>query len=155
MKFVVTGGLGFIGSCLVNKLLKLNHEICIIDRRDISLAIENNPLISSWIHHFTSSNPIYKLVNSDIADIDLSFLSGYDVIVHLAANPGVQLSVSNPLQDLQANLLNTIKVLESLRNIDIGSRPSLIFSSSAAPLAGNDLRPHLVVFFCEQLDQLP
>ena len=141
MRFVVTGGLGFIGSCLVQRLLELSHTVCIVDRRNVEVAIAKNPLIKSWISSFLDNCSSNKLINAEIEGLDLSFLADYDVIVHLAANPGVQLSVTNPLQDLKANLLNSITILESIRSLPESKRPSLVFSSSAAPLAGNTTFP--------------
>ena len=67
-------------------------------------------------------------------------ISKTDVIVHLAANPGIQLSLKNPEFDLNENLLNTFKLIECIRNSgDINKK--FIFSSSAAPLAGNTIMP--------------
>ena len=137
--------LGFIGSCLVQRLLELSHTVCIVDRRNVEVAIAKNPLIKSWISSFLdigSSNDRLMLK----LKADLCFLADYDVIVHLAANPGVQLSVINPLQDLKANLLNTITILESIRSLPESNRPSFVFSSSAAPLAGNTTFPCMRIY---------
>ena len=65
-----------------------------------------------------------------LSKLDMNF----DGIVHLAANPGVQLSV-NPTLDLEENLINTFNILEKIRSSKKATG-TMIFASSAAPLAG-------------------
>ena len=136
MRYLVTGGYGFIGSNLVEELLKNNHNVTVIDRRNICKAISNNPRVKEWNNtNFTYkknleiyNEPIYSALNK----LDMNF----DGIVHLAANPGVQLSIENPTLDLEENLINTFNILEKIRSSKKATG-TMIFASSAAPLAGN------------------
>ena len=128
---LITGGLGFIGTRLASTLLKESPDLTlfILDKKKLDL-----------VHSCASELLIrYKerivLINKDIRDVsDFSFLSDVRSVVHLAANPGVQISIDTPLLDLQENLLNTILLLEQIRSHS--SKTRFIFSSSAAPIAG-------------------
>lgn len=144
---LITGGLGFIGSSLVGKLISSDYSICIIDKGNIEKSIKGNPNISSWIKKFdTSSDSYFKgegnfFLNEDLLSTNLDkLISKSDVVIHLSANPGVQLSIESPELDLKENLLSTFKLIESIRKSGDSSK-KIIFSSSAAPLAGNNTMP--------------
>lgn len=135
-RYLVTGGYGFIGSNLVNKLLKSGNHVSIIDRRGISKAISNNKIVSDWHDAtFTYKNSLH-IYNEPIETALNNIKFNFDGVVHLAANPGVQLSIDNPRLDLDENLINTFNILEKMRLSDKKDY-SFIFASSAAPLAGN------------------
>ena len=144
---LITGGLGFIGSSLVGKLISSDYSICIIDKGNIEKSIKGNPNISSWIKKFdTSSDSYFKgegnfFLNEDLLSTNLDkLISKSDVVIHLSANPGVQLSIESPELDLKENFLSTFKLIESIRKSGDSSK-KIIFSSSAAPLAGNNTMP--------------
>lgn len=128
---LITGGLGFIGTRLSKSLLlsdKKSNLVILDHKRLDSINRCTKALLDEYTDRIT-------LVNSDISDIDISeLLEDVSTVVHLAANPGVQLSISDPVFDLQENLLNTIKILEAIRTSS--RKVKLIFSSSAAPIAG-------------------
>ena len=104
-KVLVTGGAGFIGSNLVDKLLFMGHEVIVIDNE------------SSNVHEqfYWNKNAInLKLDISQYDQIVDSFI-GVDTVFHLAAQSRIQPSIISPLQTIQVNVLGTANVLEASR----------------------------------------
>lgn len=120
MKIVVTGGAGFIGSNLVEELLK-KHEVTVIDNLSTG-RIENLDQIIDKIN----------FIEGSITDLDLlkEAFSGTDTVFHEAAIPSVQRSVDNPIASNEANVEGTLKVLVAAR--DCGVRKVVYASSSSA-----------------------
>jgi len=148
-KVLVTGGLGFIGSNLISTLHKYSdYRVTILDRVSLSEAIACNPSINKWLHligeydeEANSKLPI-GLISQDLRSVDLDHLAlDHDVIIHLAANTGVQPSINNPLMDFEENIAATFSILEAIRKCPRDCQPSFVFSSSVAPLAGNTQFP--------------
>jgi UDP-glucose 4-epimerase len=108
MKIIVTGGCGFIGSHLVEKLLMDNHEVIVIDN------LSTGRMENVW--HLLDNNNL-KVVVSDVADFDLinPLFSGVDWVFHLAALADIVPSIENPLAYHRANVGGTISVLEASR----------------------------------------
>ena len=115
MKILVTGGCGYIGSHVVNKLLADKHEVVIYDNLSTGTYSES-------LHEA-------KLIFGDVADIENVDLSGYDAIMHFAGSISVYESTHNPVAYYLNNTANTMKVL---RACDKHSITKLIFSSTAA-----------------------
>jgi len=131
MNCLVTGGAGFIGSHLVDKLLEGGHRVGVID--NFSSGIEKN--IAS---HFGDSN--FTVYKTDIRD-DLSAVfaeNTWDSIFHLAAIPSVQLSIENPELTHDVNVNGTLNLLEAARKYNV---KRFIFSSSAAVYGDQDTLP--------------
>ena len=84
MRFLVTGGVGFIGTNLIKRLLKDGHEIVSID--NYSTGLKKNEQNGVVYHNVDISN--YKSFDQFIEDVDLAF--------HLAALPRIQPSFKNP-----------------------------------------------------------
>ena len=127
-RVIVTGGAGFIGSNLVEKLLQNNWHVTVIDNYDPfydkSIKKKN---IASFINH-----PDLEFLEVDIRDYDglNEKLSGnYDVIVHLAAKAGVRPSIENPTLYQDVNVMGTQNLLEisKLKNIK-----QFVFASSSS-----------------------
>ena len=118
-KVVVTGGLGFIGSHLVERLNE-NNDVIIID--DLSSGnIEN-------IEELDLSKIDTDF--GDITKIDLEkVLEGADYVFHLAAVTSVPQSVKDPIRSNEVNLTGTLKILEAARKCGV---KKVIFSSSSA-----------------------
>ena len=117
VKVLVTGGAGFIGSHVVDKLLEKGHEVTILD--NLSSGKKENV------------NPKAKLIVGDITkDLDTTLGNQeFDFIFHLAAQVSVKESIKHPMKDAEINILGTLNVLEySLKN----NVKKIIFSSSAA-----------------------
>jgi UDP-glucose 4-epimerase len=135
VKYLVTGGAGFIGSHLIEKLIKRDDEVTIID--DLSTGLASN---------FSRYANEIQFIFASILDRDLvkKEISKCDYIVHLAAAVGVLNIVNEPLKSLKTNLLGTEIVLEGA---DTFSKPVLIASTSEiygknnkVPLNENDDR---------------
>jgi UDP-glucose 4-epimerase len=90
MKILVTGGAGFIGSNLVDRLINEGHKVFVIDN-----------LSSGKKENLNKRAIFYK---TDICHLDkiLSLFKGIDYVFHLAAIPGVVFSVENPIESHQS-----------------------------------------------------
>jgi len=116
-KVLVTGGAGFIGYHLCNKLQNLTDNLTIYD--DLSSGKMEN----------VRDVPKAKFVKGDILDLKaLCALQKQDLIYHLAAQVVVPYSMENPLIDFETNAKGTLCVLEKARKDDA----KLVFASSAA-----------------------
>jgi UDP-glucose 4-epimerase len=121
---VVTGGAGFIGSHVVDRLLEDGRRVIVLD--DFSTGSRDN--LVRW-----ASSPLLEVVACDIADgifAPLARVNGpVERIVHLAAQVAVVHSVQNPLHDMRVNYGGTLHVLEYARAHAVGG---VVFASSAA-----------------------
>jgi UDP-glucose 4-epimerase len=116
-KVFVTGGAGFIGYHLCNKLSTLTDDLTIYDN------------LSSGKMENVKDNPKAKFVEGDILDVKkLCNQPKADLIYHLAAQVVVPYSMENPLIDFEINAKGTLCVLEKARKDDA----KLVFASSAA-----------------------
>lgn len=118
MKYLVTGGAGFIGSHLVESLIKNNNEVIILD----NLSTGKNENIK-----FLTGNSLF--VKGDILDQRLldELISQVDYVVHLAAALGVLNILEMPLQSLKTNVQGTANLL---MYADKYQKPVLIASTS-------------------------
>ncbi len=129
MRALVTGGAGFIGSNLVDRLLAEGHEVDVVD--DLSSGSMANLADAR-------SNPDHKLQfhNLDIRDAsieDLIVRRAPEVIFHLAAQMDVRVSVADPVHDAMINVIGSLHVLEGARKA--GTR-KVVFASSGGTIYG-------------------
>ena len=126
MRALVTGGAGFIGSNIVDRLVDDGADVVVLD--DLSTGYAEN------IH------PAAELVEGDIADADLvaKATAGCDVVFHQAAHRAVFRSVEHPLQTDRANVGGTLAVLVAAR--DAGVR-RVVFASSSSVYGGAETMP--------------
>ena len=122
MHYLVTGGAGFIGSSLVDRLLSLGHNV---------IAFDN---FSTGLERFVETarnNPNYTLVKGDLLDEGAlqAAARGVDFIFHLAANADVRFGTEHPRKDLEQNTIATFNVLEAAR---LGGAKGLAFSSTGS-----------------------
>lgn len=111
MKCVVTGGAGFIGSHLVDRLLGQGHEVTVID----NLSSGRLEFIG---HHFPDDH--FNFIKLDISgDQLIKDLKGADVVYHLAANPDVRVGAEDTKIHLKQNIIATYNVLESMRSFGV------------------------------------
>ncbi len=126
-KVAVTGGAGFIGSHLVDRLISLGVEVVVLD--NLSTGKRENV------------NPKANLVICNIPNSTTDFLceqtKDVDVIFHLAAKTAVQESIENPEMYNEINVGGTLKMLEVCR---LNNIPKFIFSSTSA-IYGNTKTP--------------
>ncbi len=122
MVILVTGGAGFIGSHIVDRMLSLGHHVIAYD--NLSTGREEF-LIEA------RRNPLFKLVKGDILDAVAlqQVMSGVEFVFHLAANADVRFGTQNPKRDLEQNTLGTFNVLEAMR---ISGVKKIAFSSTGS-----------------------
>jgi UDP-glucose 4-epimerase len=120
MKALITGGAGFIGSHLAQRLLQEGEEVVIVDNLSTG-RLEN---IAPFKHHAT-----LEFVKGDIRDASLIQLltSRCDVVFHLAAAVGVQLIADDPVRTIETNIGGTETVLDAANKF---GRKTLLASSS-------------------------
>lgn len=127
--YLVTGGAGFIGSSLTEKLLNEGNRVIAID----NFCDYYSPLLKEKNIKDFLDNPNYKLYRTDIRnseDIKKIFSDNkIDVIVHLAAMAGVRPSIENPLLYQEVNGMGTQNILEEAKLNNINS---LVMASSSS-----------------------
>jgi len=127
MRVIVTGGLGFIGSHLVDILVVHGHEVLIIDN------------LSSG--NFKNRNPHAKFIEMDIRHPEINNIFEEfkpEIVYHLAAQIDVQKSISDPLMDANCNISGTISILECCRKSNV---QKIIYASSAAVYGNPEYLP--------------
>lgn len=135
---LITGGAGFIGSHVVDKLLKRKLEVVVID--DFNDFYDPKIKRKNVSSHLTDKN--YKLFEGDICDID--FLKDifskfpFKIIVHLAARAGVRPSLKDPLLYERTNGIGTLNLLECARKNEV---KNFIFASSSSVYGLNSKVP--------------
>ena len=125
-KIAVTGGAGFIGSNLVERLLSKGHEVTVVD--DLSTGLKSNLDLNKITFHELS------LTNRDGL---AKALNGVDAIVHLGARGSVPRSLKNPIATHDVNATGTLNVLEAARS----NGAQVIFSSSSSVYGRNGQLP--------------
>lgn len=137
-KVLVTGGCGFIGSNLVDSLVKLGNDVVVID----NLSAESNEKF-----YF---NERANYVHKDILDIDAVYnaMNGCDRVFHLAAESRIGPSIENPSKACQVNIVGTCNILTAARDLKI---KSVVYSSTSACYGLNDKLPQTE---CDPIDNL-
>ena len=125
-KIAVTGGAGFIGSNLVERLLSKGHEVVVVD--DLSTGLKSNLDLNKITFHELSLTNREGLAKA---------LNGVDAIVHLGARGSVPRSLKNPIATHDVNATGTLNVLEAART----NGAQVIFSSSSSVYGRNGQLP--------------
>ncbi|MCC6015262.1 MAG: GDP-mannose 4,6-dehydratase, partial [Desulfurococcaceae archaeon] len=120
MRVVVTGGAGFMGSHLVERLVELGYEVTVLDN-----------LSSGRVENLSRVRGRVELVVGDVKDFEtcLRVLRGAEVVYHFAANPEVRVSVTDPEVHFRENVVATFNIAEASRRA--GSVRTLVFASSS------------------------
>ena len=123
MKALVTGGAGFIGSHLVDELIKQEYEVIVLD--DESADSEQ-----------FYKNPKASYARVDISNYQLSntFYAGVDYVFHLAAESKIGPAIENPIRATQKNVVGTCTVLQCARQWGV---KKVIYSSTSAAYGDN------------------
>lgn len=122
MKILVTGGAGFIGSHLVDRLIKEGHRVSVID--NLSTGKEEN------------INPKAKFYKIDICDPEISQIfekEKPEIVFHYAAQIDLRESVEDPIKNAQINILGTLNILENCKKSKI---KKFIFASTGGAMYG-------------------
>jgi UDP-glucose 4-epimerase len=129
MKYLVTGGAGFIGSNLVDKLISLGHDVVCID--DESAECHDK-------FYWNNKAQNYKY---DICDYDLiaPLFRDIDCVFHVASDARIQPAILNPKKSIQSNAVGTANVLELCR---VNKVDRLIYSSTSSAYGKKALLPN-------------
>lgn len=129
MKYLVTGGAGFIGSNLVDKLISLDHDVICIDDE------------SAECHEQFYWNDKAQNYKYDICDYDLiaPLFEGIDCVFHVASDARIQPAILNPKKSIQSNALGTANVLELSR---VNKVKRFIYSATSSAYGKNSLLPN-------------
>ncbi|HEU4888927.1 MAG TPA: NAD-dependent epimerase/dehydratase family protein [Thermoanaerobaculia bacterium] len=122
MRFFVTGGAGFIGSHVTDRLLALGHEVVVYD--NFSTGREE------FLEDARRSSRA-TLVRGDTLDLDglRNAMAGCEFVIHLAANADVRFGSLNPRRDFEQNTLATFHVLDAMR---LGGIQQIAFASTGS-----------------------
>jgi len=122
MNCLVTGGAGFIGSNLTDRLLQGGHTVSVFD--NLSTGQERFLEKARTFQKFT-------LVRGDLLDLDrlTRVMRGTDIVFHLAANADVRFGTEHPRKDLEQNTIATYNVLEAMR---VNGIKRIAFSSTGS-----------------------
>ena len=136
MKFVknkafVTGGAGFIGSNIVDRLLSLGHSVVVYDNFSTGQVnfLEN-----------AKKNINLSIIKGDLLDQNLldSSIEDCNIVYHMAANADIRGGLEKPYYDIEQNTIATFNLLESMRKNKV---KRIIFASSAAALGESEIFP--------------
>jgi CDP-paratose 2-epimerase len=130
MKYLITGGCGFIGSNLAKRVLELNQQLIVVD----DLSRYGSELNLEWLKHKGE----FKFINKDITvatEVDL-LIKKYtpDFIFHLAGQVAMTKSIKFPRRDFEINTIGTLNILESVRKF---SPETIILYSSSNKVYGD------------------
>jgi UDP-glucose 4-epimerase len=122
MNYFVTGGAGFIGSSLVDRLLSDGNHVTAYD----NFSTGQTEFLAQ-----ATRNDRFRLVKGDILDLPAltSAMPGSEVIFHLAANADVRFGPDHPGKDLEQNTIGTFNVLEAMR---VNGARRIAFSSTGS-----------------------
>lgn len=128
-KIIVSGGAGFIGSHLAERLVEDGNDVIVIDN-----------LSHGKIDYLDNIKKNIEFINEDLENIEKyeSKFENVDYLFHLAANTAVNKSLEDPLYSCEQNILITVKLLELARKYKL---KKFIFSSSAAVYGFRDDLP--------------
>lgn len=121
-RFLVTGGAGFIGSNLCERILELGHYVCCLD--DMSTGKQKNV-------DLFSDNPNFKFIKGDIKDFDtcMSACENIDYVLHQAAWGSVPRSIEMPVFYCANNISGTLNMLEASRQNGV---KKFVYASSSS-----------------------
>jgi UDP-glucose 4-epimerase len=131
MKFLITGGAGFIGSHIAEHLLQSSHQVRVLD--NFTTGKRGNL-------EFAAGNPNLEIIDGDIRDTGAvtSAMSGVDGVFHEAALVSVPKSVEQPALSFDINVRGTFTVFEAARQAGVRR---VVYASSAAVYGDNEHLP--------------
>jgi UDP-glucose 4-epimerase len=131
MKCFVTGAAGFIGSNLVDRLLKIGFEVVAYD----NFSTGQRPFLNN-----AARSKLFSLVEGDVLDCAVlaQAMRGCDFVFHLAANADVRFGTEHPRKDLDQNAIATFNMLEAMRANGI---KRIAFSSTSSIYGESNVLP--------------
>jgi len=138
MPLLVTGGAGFIGSHLIDRLLNEGHEVvCLDDFNPFYNPDFKRENVAPYIE-----NPKFTLIEGDLRDESglkkLFQKHTFQQVIHLAARAGVRPSLKDPKLYVDVNVQGTLNLLECMRQFNV---PKMIFASSSSVYGVNSRLP--------------
>jgi UDP-glucose 4-epimerase len=126
MKYLVTGGAGFIGSNLVKKLLEMGEDVRILDNFATGKRENILPLIN---------NPHLTVIEGDLRSFHIvrTAVKGVDYILHQGALPSVPRSINDPITTNDVNILGTLNILEAAKEFGV----KRVVCASSSSIYGN------------------
>ena len=124
-KCLVTGGCGFIGSNIVDRLISDGHEVIVLDNKSADNA-----------KFFVNEKAQYAFQDISNYQLTNTFYAGVDYVFHLAAESRIGPSIDNPLDTVQKNCLGTATVLQCARKWGV---KKVMYSSTSSGYGNN---PH-------------
>jgi UDP-glucose 4-epimerase len=137
MKAIVTGGAGFIGSHLVDRLLREGYMVTVVDNMSCG-CMEN------LAQHAGNTRLVVHQVDIKDAQALNRIFSGNDVVFHLAAQANIRKSLLDHRSDLDNNLIGTLNVLDAMVKNGV---PDLVFASTSAVYGEATLQPTPETYF--------
>ncbi|NHJ32431.1 MAG: NAD-dependent epimerase/dehydratase family protein [Asgard group archaeon] len=125
-KILVTGGCGFIGSNLVNKLVADGYSVSVLD----DLSTGQKEYIKDSLVEKNCKLTVGSITNFSLLE---KMMAGTDVVIHEAAKPDVRASIENLFVDFETNVLGTLNVLQAMAKNEV---PKVIFASSGGTVYG-------------------
>lgn len=131
MKYLVTGGAGFIGSNIVKELLERGEQVRVLD--NFSTGKRENLLPFN-------GNPNLEVIEGDLRSFHIvrDALRGCDYILHQGALPSVPRSIKDPITSNEVNINGTLHILEAAREFGV---KRVVFASSSSVYGNNDTLP--------------
>ncbi len=137
-RYLVTGGAGFIGSNLVEALLRLGHDVRALD--DFSSGRREN--LASAGEWASGGSARFTLLEGDVtlAEVCSEAIEGVDFVLHQAAIPSVQRSIENPQRTNEVNVTGTLNMLVAARAAGV---QRFVFASSSSLYGESPTLPKL------------
>jgi UDP-glucose 4-epimerase len=126
MKYLVTGGAGFIGSNIVSELLKQGQQVVVLDNFATGKRENILPLMK---------NPNLTMIEGDLRSFHIvrSAVKGVDYILHQGALPSVPRSINDPITSNDVNILGMLNILEAAKEFGV----KRVITASSSSIYGN------------------
>ena len=130
-KVVITGGAGFIGSHLVDRIMREAADVWVLD----NMSSGREEFLGRWF-----GDDRLHMAKVDVTQLDsmMRYMKGADVVFHLAANPDVRSAADNTYAHVEQNILATYNVLEAMRFSKVSD---IVFTSTSTVYGEADVLP--------------